>query len=400
MQLREVLQVAHPVVVGLNSGTSADSIDLAAVRYRGEARVPEFLGGRTKPFDLSLKQSIEATIDSRHVNLEDLVYLDNLLGSFFGRAASAFIRQLDRKGIPVHAVASHGQTIRHFPKGKRFDRRLIRGTLQIGSPEFISVATGKVVVSDFRQSDIAMDGEGAPITVAAMRRLFGDRREARLIVNIGGMANYFYFPAGGDPAAVRAADCGPGNALVDLLCRRLFKMPYDRNGAHARAGTVCQPLLGTLRKQSFFSSRRVSTGREEFGADLVERILKLGKKYQLSEDDLVATAAELSVYGIVRSVQRLSAHIEGVKNLYLTGGGSHNKFFVHRLRKELPSVAIASVRKLGVDPDLVEAASYAIMGVAALRSQGLPTRFGQSSKGATLPVCGRITQPPEKVKNG
>ena len=91
-------------------------------------------------------------------------------------------------------VASHGQTVRHLPRKTRFVGFTVNGTLQLGSPEQIAAHTGRIVAADFRQGDVALGHEGAPITTPAMARLFASPKESRLIVNIGGMSNFFFFP--------------------------------------------------------------------------------------------------------------------------------------------------------------------------------------------------------------
>lgn len=380
-------------VLGLNSGTSADGLDMAVVRVPRSMNQPvTLLDSCHKNFPSAVRDTILSLADSSTTSLEEVIALDSLLGQFFGNEAAAYLQRLGKKRLVVDAVASHGQTVRHRPHHRLMAGVKTHGTLQLGSLAQIAARTGKVVVGDFRQADIALGNEGAPITVSAVARLFQHPRHSRLIVNVGGMANYFYIPKGGRPAGVRAADCGPGNVLSDLLCQRLFNKPYDRNGALARHGEVSRRLLTTLTSMKFFDDSATSTGREQFGAALADRLVREGKRLGLSAHDLLATALELTVYGISRKVTPLLKRDRSMQTLYLTGGGVFNSFLTERISASLGGLKVQSVAELGMDPSMTEPASYAIMGAACLWSQPMVTRFGV--KQPRLPILGVIAQPP------
>lgn len=397
MTLPGLLHRKQLVVLGLNSGTSADGLDLAALRLvrRGRKVSVAFLAGSERTYPPAIRDAVLAAADATTLPPDQIVYLDQLLGRFYARTARQFIMRLAKRGIKVDAVASHGQTVRHLPKPTEVAGFRVHGTMQLGSPEQIATVTGLVTVGDFRQADVAAGNEGAPITVAAVARLFGHPKEARLIVNIGGMSNFFYIPAGANPARIRAADCGPGNSLSDLLSRKLHGCKYDHQGQKAAAGTPSERLYHLLTAESFFNGGTKSTGREVFGAAMADKMLAFSKQFDLKPDDLLATAGELTVRSIAARVRPLFDNDKTLRSLYLTGGGEHNRFFVRRLKKLLGGPDVVSIRKLGFDPKLVEAASYAVLGEACLRSEPLPTRFdGRPQK--VMPVLGRIVQPPQK----
>ncbi len=395
MRLPRIVNRKQLTLLGLNSGTSADGLDMAVVKIRRSTRgvSVKYLTGCEQKFSRSLKELVHGMADSDTVTLEDVIELDGLLGDFFGRTARSYLKQLERRGVKVDVVASHGQTVRHRPKKVRRLGRWIHGTMQLGSLDRIAAATGRVTVGDFRQADIAVGNEGAPITTGAMERLFADTQHSRLIVNIGGMANYFYFPAKDSPLKMSAADCGPGNCLCDLLSSHLFSQPHDTGGRIAISGHVNDELLALLAADDFFSSRMVSTGREEFGLAMAESMIAFGRSNRVRKADLMRTAAELTVWSIVRKLRPLAHRDHTLINLYLTGGGRRNIFFVRRLGQLLPELTIRSVDELGVDADFVEAAAYAVMGEACLRSEALPTKTNMKAS-RTRPVLGRIAQPP------
>ncbi|RME25544.1 MAG: hypothetical protein D6800_07500, partial [Candidatus Zixiibacteriota bacterium] len=374
-------------------------LDLAVIRISSEARHRikwTFLEGITVPYPPALRRGIQTLIAAPAPSLDITLRLDQRLGIFFGETAKKYLTALARRGIGVDAVASHGQTVRHLPETVRVAGQPIRATMQIGAPEQIAARTGKVTVAQFRQADLALGGEGAPITTAAMFHLFADKKESRLIVNIGGIANYFYFPAGKAITSARAADCGPGNSLLDGLAAELFNRRFDSDGRLAARGTVSSSLLRKLLSHRFLRSRQISTGREEFGPALVDKILTWGRADGLSKYDVLTTATEFTAVAIQRALKRLPLDRPRTK-LYLTGGGAHNSFLVSRLVTLSEGMEVSSIDALGIPADLVEAAGFAVMGDAALRGVAWPTKFDGRQR-RKWPVAGAIIQPPTVAK--
>jgi anhydro-N-acetylmuramic acid kinase len=384
-------------VIGLNSGTSADGLDLAAVKFdrKGGRASIKFLAGRKKNYPSALRNEVLKAMHASEVSLNELVYLDNLLGKFFGKEAGKFVDDLSSQGVNVALIASHGQTVRHLPTPIRHLGRRVRGTLQLGSPEPIATASGCMVVSDFRQADIAVGNEGAPITTEAVKALLADRAEPRLIVNIGGIANYFYFSARRSRSTTLAADCGPGNSLSDLLTQELFGKKFDRNGYRASTGTCSERLLSLLFSDPYYKGRSKSTGKEVFGESMAKRMISFGTKFRLKNEDLLATAVELTVRSIAQKIAPVLRNDSRLSKIYLTGGGRDNIFLVKRLQKRLPEVHVCRIDDLGISGDYVEAASYAVLGEACLC--GRPMSI--SADGAVRPILGRITQAPLVGKN-
>ncbi|HWR83257.1 MAG TPA: anhydro-N-acetylmuramic acid kinase, partial [Candidatus Deferrimicrobium sp.] len=321
-------------ILGLNSGTSADGLDMALVEVKRTNRgvTARYLAGRAKRYPDNLRDLVLRVADSRTIDLNTVIHLDQLLGQFFGRAADDYLKRLTASKFPVDVVASHGQTVRHLPTPVRLGRFVVSGTLQLGSPEQIAVATGKTVVADFRQADVAIGNEGAPITTPAMLRLFARSDRSVLIVNIGGIANYFYFPRSQSRLKPSAEDCGPGNGLSDILSQQLFNERFDRNGARAAAGKVSQRLVSLLVGHPFFIGKTASTGREVFGVEMAHEMRRFGRQFNLAPEDLLATAQELTASSIVRKIRPLVRRDKTLSCLYVTGGGRKNACLTGRLR--------------------------------------------------------------------
>jgi len=383
------------VILGLNSGTSADGVDLAALKIERNHKsvVTTFIGGKSKPYPSNLRSRILNLSDSKLTSLEEIIAVDSAIGQFFGQSAAWFIKKLSQSGVNIDAVASHGQTVRHLPTATESSKQ-VRGTLQLGSLEMISNTTQKITIGDFRQADVAIGNEGAPITVAAMQRLFASKTESRLIVNIGGISNYFYYPLHYNGLRPLAGDCGPGNSLCDILCEKLFHKKFDAHGIIAKKGKPSKRILSLLLAEPSFKNKSNSTGREAFGKSFVEKIISLGKKFHLSNSDLISTAAELTVIAIANKIKPLIQRDRTLTKLYLTGGGRKNRFFVKRLGEVSNGIIVLDADQLGINADYIEAAAYAVMGEATLRSEPLPTVFDGKNKNKLIPVLGKIVQPP------
>lgn len=386
MELNKLTKRKQLTILGLNSGTSGDGLDMAVVKISRSGSSPRvrFITGACRRYPKALRQAIIAAADMEKLPIDKALALDNLLGQYLGRTARSYIRKLKKEKIEINLVASHGQTIRHLPK--QISKSKLSATLQIGAPARLAHETGLVTVGDFRQADIATGGEGAPITTGGLYRLLGQSREARLIVNIGGMSNFFYYPSGKSVANAKVADCGPGNVLSDLVTRKLFGAPYDRNGKLAAKGTVSARLMTMLTAHPFYKNRKISTGREEFGERLAKRIISFGRRFNIDKHDLLATVVELTAQSIAHKVKPILKRDKKLTRLYLTGGGRKNNYMVSRIEKHLAGTKIREIDVFGVDGDLVEAASYAVMGEAALRSESL-NRNGV--------ITGAIFQPPQ-----
>ncbi len=395
--LAKILTKKSLTLIGLNTGTSADGLDMAVVRVSRARGTPEvrYVKGTMKAFPPGLRELILRVSDPKTSDLDTAAYLDQALGSFSGRTAAAFIERLRRDNISIDALASHGQTVRHLPRKVKMAGQSVNSTVQLGSPDQIAAHTGKVVIGDFRQADIAVGNEGAPITTGAMLRMFSTAREPRLLVNIGGIANYFYFPASRTQITGRAADCGPGNSLSDILSRRLYGENLDRQGQRASQGHVSQRLMETLLAHPFFSGSCVSTGREAFGESLAREVIAFGLRHNLYRDDLMATVTEFTACAVAAAIRPVVQRDRRLTKLYLTGGGRKNRFLVKRLQALISELEILPIDRLGMDGDMIEAAAFAVMGEACLRSEPLnPPATGDKAAGRARPVLGRIAQPP------
>lgn len=391
-QLYAISQKQVRRIIGLMSGTSLDGLDLAfceieGVGERTRLNVLHFI---TLPYEDAFKARVREVFSKKEIDFQRLV----LLNVIVAEQHAAMINQcLEAWSIPaseVDLIASHGQTVFHAPRAFHHQPDLPNATLQIGDGDHIARRTGIVTVSDFRQKHIAAGGEGAPLALYGDYYLFSQPGETRLLLNIGGIANFSYLPGNGDSAAVFATDTGPGNTLLDAFARALFEVPYDEDARLAGNGRIDTLLLEILKKEPFFAQKLPkSTGPELFSADWVRAALAQLPKGHINPYDLMATLTALTVDTIAEAILSLN-QLPGLDQaLYLSGGGAHNPLIIKGLKEKLPHFRIGPMQALGLDGDAKEAVLFAILANENIAG----AHSGTSLSGIPLMGMGKISFP-------
>jgi anhydro-N-acetylmuramic acid kinase len=269
----------------------------------------------------------------------------------------------------IRAIGSHGQTIRHRPRATR------PFTMQIGDPNLIAAGTELTTVADFRRRDLALGGEGAPLAAAFHKWLWLDRRENRVVLNIGGIANITILPAASD--AVSGFDTGPGNTLLDAWIDSRRNESFDDGGAWADSGRAIPALLELLLADPYFASQPPkSTGFEYFNLRWLEDAMsRLPQADRPRPEDIQATLVLVTARSVADAVRR---HAPSTHRVLVCGGGVHNDSLMRRLQEELGAIRIESTAHVGLDPDWVEAATFAWLAQRCLNRQpgNLPTVTG------------------------
>jgi anhydro-N-acetylmuramic acid kinase len=370
-------------VIGLMSGTSADGIDAALVEWPDDAAARPFrlVSHVETPFEPELQARIHRLAAGRVPGadaLREIGALDVALGERFAAAAR---RAAEAGGIAldaVDAIGSHGQTVGHFPE--------LRATLQIGDPSVIAERTGCTVVADFRPRDVAAGGEGAPLAPYFHWAALGEPSEARLILNLGGIANVTWLPRGGHAEDVVAFDVGPANSLMDGVVATLSggAERFDRDAARARRGRVNEALLAELLADEFLARRPPkSTGRERYGIAEAEA---LARRFAHAADDLVATLVEFSAAAVGRAARDF---LDGApQRLLVGGGGARNPALMAALARHLPGARVQPTEAAGVSSAAMEAMAFSLLARNALL--GLPNHLPQCTGSAAARVLGEI----------
>jgi anhydro-N-acetylmuramic acid kinase len=334
--------------IGLMSGTSVDAVDAILVMIQSEAPL-RVLATHSHPVPGETRAAVEALMRPDDNELDRIGELDVAVGHLFADAALALLAHAGADARQVRAIGSHGQTVRHRPQAR------FPFSLQIGNPAVIAERTGIATVADFRARDIAAGGQGAPLAPAFHAWAFRSPRHARVIVNIGGIANVTVLPS--DPAdAVAGFDTGPGNTLLDQWIHRHRGHQHDDSGAWAAGGTLREELLAVLLADPYFHQRPPkSTGREYFNLAWLDRVV--AQRFTgLSAVDVQATLTHLTARSIADAINEYAPRAEGV---FVCGGGSHNRFLMETLATLLAGRRVDTTGAIGVAPDWVEACAFA-----------------------------------------
>ena len=374
--------------IGLMSGTSLDGIDAALVEVAGDGSSIHFLKGISRPFSDSMRQRISVLAHNNTLAKEELIRTDALMGHLFADVVEELLKETGVAAKEILLVASHGQTIGHFPEKKKEFGHSTAFTLQIGDGDVIAARTGIPVVSDFRRRDMAVGGEGAPLIPLLDSLLFFSKKQNRCCLNIGGIANITVLPANGSEPL--AFDTGPGNCLSDMAVARLIGrgMTYDPDGKHAGKGKIhLQILERALDDRYFHQLPPKSTGREYFDEKFLDFLLGIGRNIPF--DDMLATISCLTPKSIVEALHRFVPADHFPEEMIVSGGGVHNRFFMEKLRDFLPEMTIVSSAKYGIDPDFKEAMGFALMGCRTV--MGLPSSIPGVTGASTAQILGKLS---------
>ena len=367
------------IVVGLMSGTSADGVDAAVVNIRGTGHrlKSELLKHVGRPYTPRLRQLILQVCEQGTVG--QVCHLNVVLGEVFARTALLAIKHSGISPQRVALIGSHGQTIHHRPVAT-YEPGIgqVRSTLQIGDPNVIAERTGITTVSDFRARDLAVGGEGAPLTPYAHAILFAQKRVTRMVVNLGGIANVTVLPQGEDLAEVRAFDTGPCNMLLDGLVamETKGKARLDRGGRFALRGHVDGGLLRWLLAHPYVSRRPPkSTGREMFGEDYIRRVWAQAQRRHLAFSDILATGCRF-IAQVLHQAQKWTREVS--TELVVGGGGVRNARLWSELSGAFDPIPVKRMDECGVSNQAFEAQAFAMLAYQTVQgvSANLPKVTG------------------------
>jgi anhydro-N-acetylmuramic acid kinase len=378
IRLAEVAALPVRNVAGLMTGTSMDGLDVALCRITSEPLGFELLAFETVPMPAALRQSLEA---ERLADVAAIGRANAALGNWF---VDALTDVLDRHPVELHLIGSHGQTVYH-EHGVT--------TLQLGEPAPLALRFGCPVVHDFRANDIAARGAGAPLVPYVDYRLLAGHGDALLAVNVGGIANLTALPKVGGLDQVLGMDCGPGNMVLDQLVQILSNgaQSYDVDGRLAARG---QPtaLLEELQQHPFFrQAPPKSAGREQFGRPFVEHLLERARPGGEQQwCDLLATVAELAVFGIEIAYRQHVAPRVPVDAVVVSGGGARNPVMMARLAARFAPLPVGSSDDYGLPVDAKEAIAFAIL--ASERIDQRPTNVPSVTGADRAVLLGKIAE--------
>lgn len=396
-RLCDIAQQPSRRIIGLMSGTSLDGLDVALCRLHGHGAATRLELERfaTVPYTEEVRRRVRQVFAREQVSLEYLTLLHAWLGRLHADMVLTCLQQWQVAAAAVDLIASHGQTVYHAPahQHQQPDFPGLNATLQIGDADHLAVHTGIITLSDFRQKHVAAGGEGAPLAAYGDYLLLSSATQERLLLNLGGIANFTYLPqAGADSTRAFSTDTGPGNILLDAAVRAHHPtLSYDADGLLAAAGQVHPELLDELLRTSFFEAPLPkTTGPELFGPAYVQAARYRTGTLNLRLEDLLATLVELSALGVARAA-RLAFGPQPALAVYASGGGAHNPALMAALQRQLPACSFATTAALGIAPDAKEAILFAVLANEAVAGQ--PVSIGAGRQRVPAVSMGKISLP-------
>ncbi len=377
-------------IIGLMSGTSLDGLDVALCSFKGSGLQTEMelLQFETIPYKKDFKSEIKTIFSKENISLQKLTLLHSWVGAQHGNMVNTILQKWNKKNTDIDIIASHGQTIYHAPKTLHGLSKFENATLQIGDGDHIAVTTGIITLSDFRQKNIAAGGEGAPLAVYGDYLLFGKHGEDRILLNIGGIANFTFLSGSMDASKIFSTDIGAGNTIMDAYIQQHFYGKYfDENAAIALHGNIDQSLLSALKENAFFKKDfPKTTGPELFNLNYLMDAQQKSNTNNLSNYDVMATLNKFSADMIVAAIKEITTN----KNVfvYSSGGGMHNPLLMQNIKEQLPELKFKTTYDLSINPDAKEAVLFALLANEALC--GGETNFGKTAPSVSM---GKISFP-------
>jgi len=369
-------------VIGLMSGTSLDGLDICLAEislHNGKINAEQkYFCSYTYP--TLLQQNIKRAINGKAV---DICHWNFKLGEIWSDYIQDFLNKnnIDKKSIDL--IGSHGQTIWHIHKDS---------TLQIGEPSVISERIGIPVVADFRTRDIVAGGSGAPLVPIIDYYLLKNEHKTRIALNIGGMANFTIIPANVDSIDnVWALDTGPGNVLINIATEMYSngKMAYDKNGEIAKQGKISHELLEHLLNHPYIKmDMPKSTGREEFGKNYFDKLIK---KFNIDHEilpDMIATLTKFTALAIRSNYEQFFINKFPADELIVSGGGAQNPVIMSHLQELFKDCKVYNSEELGIDSDAKEALAFAIL--AALYVWQIPGNIPNVTGAGKQVILGKL----------
>lgn len=379
------------LIVGLMSGTSLDGIDAALIKVDGYGSKTklEILETNELPFNSRMKEKLLQASNKDTSNVEQLCSLNFEISYLYAEAVKKVCNKANLPLSKLDLIGSHGQTLYHMPKG---NDDLVRSTLQIGDASVLAYETNTMVISNFRSMDIAAGGEGAPLIPYIDYLLFHNEERGRVLQNIGGIGNVTVVPANSTLNKIIAFDTGPGNMIIDAICKERLNVNFDKDGEIASRGVVNKDLIEKWLTHPFFRKQPPkSTGREDFGVQYANEILK--ENHSMSTEDIVATVTYLSACSIANAYKHFILPYYQIDEVLVSGGGANNKTMLQMLQELLPELNVTTTYRLGISEDYKEAIGFALLANETYHKQYANVPSATGAREAV--ILGQFTLPPK-----
>lgn len=366
-------------VIALMSGTSCDSIDAGLCEVFPDKSV-KLIQGINYKYPEHIRAKIFQLFRGEG-SIKDVCQMNFVIGKCFAEAAKVLISEFGKPDF----ISSHGQTIFHYPFDEKIDDISLKSTLQIGESSVIAQETGCLTISNFRESDMAQNGQGAPLVCFADEMWFKNKGKNFAIQNIGGISNVTVVSKDFDTFGF---DTGLGNIMIDYCVGKYFGKTYDKDGEIAASGIVSDNWLECLlADEYYFIEPPKSTGREYFSTQYIENALKYAPA---DPKDIIATVTALTARTIAQSYERFIYPNVGLHEAVICGGGAYNKTLMKMLRTYLPKhIDLTTCEDYGISNNFKEVMAFALLGFCAY--YGIPNNLPCCTGANKRVVMGKFT---------
>jgi anhydro-N-acetylmuramic acid kinase len=381
-------------IIGLMSGTSVDGLDIALCSIKGNGadtkiKVEQF---ETILYNEDFKNEVKSVFSKKQVDFEKLCLLNPWIALQQAAMINDCLKKWNIKSDEVDLIASHGQTVYHAPKSQHQHEKFGNATLQIGDGDHLAVATGIITISDFRQKHIAAGGEGAPLAVYGDYLVFSKKDENRVMLNMGGIANFTFLSGDLDASKVFSTDTGPGNTMMDAFIQAKYPGKYfDEDGIIAKSGKINEEFLKALKDHPFFDQPfPKTTGPELFNLSYLRKARNRAIEEIMSYEDVVATLNRVTADTIAEAIKKCFKK-DDTYVIYASGGGMHNPVLMQHIQRQLHNITIKTTADLEINPDAKEAVLFAILANECIC--GGAYHFNNEKAGIPSVTMGKISFP-------
>lgn len=375
------------LAISMMSGTSLDGIDIIFGEIEGskETTKVKIHHAKTYPYDEDLLFKIKKALSLNGSTSKLLCSLNYELAEAYSKCVFSFCNDFNINLKHVDFIANHGQTIYHIAEDEDDYKK---SSLQLGDGSVLANLTNTLVVSNFRMSDIARGGSGAPLVPYANYVLFKSKQSNRILQNIGGIANLTYLEKNCSLDKIVAFDNGPGNMMIDYAMQRLYDKAYDESGSIAKSGTLIKAMFDEVISHPYFSKKPPkSTGRELFGKDYCDYLID--KYNDFEKKDIVCTLTHITAYTIVEAYEKFLQGYTPEDEIILTGGGSRNETLLGLITYYSKSNKVYILEDYGYDGDYFESLAFMILANETLLGQ--PSNVPNATGADDYVILGQIS---------
>ena len=360
------------------SGTSLDGLDFSLIKTDGKLIIKSLINEYYE-FNSIFKKSIKKLIKKTDNYDIKLIINSNEFSSLsqtFSELVLKFIEDFKLKNGSkmknLDVIGVHGNTIIHKPK--------YGISIQLGNPNFLSNNLNTTIVADFRNNDIKLKGQGAPLVPIFHQSQFSEKNKNIMVVNIGGITNFTLLKG---KTKLFASDIGPGNKLIDEFCLKKFNKNFDDKGNLAKKGRFLEDIFKVWKKKPFL--------KYPFPVSFDNAFFKLDeflKKKNLNKFDVLRTLTYFTAFQLLNLKLRINLNID---KWIFSGGGVKNKTLMSDIKQLLSGDVVITTLNYKLDPFFIESQAFAYIAVRTLKK--LPSSFPSTTGCLKSSSSGSIFMP-------